>query len=1257
MSNSFQNLRAILALALLTAAACEASAQQTDWTNPTIGNWFISSNWNAGVPQSGSIAEVNNAGAPIIDSAGAVADFLFLSGECAGSGSVFVRGNGRLTLGAWLGVYNGTFEVNSGARVTVLNDPNIGGVTEIGHCGNTGTVRVTDPGSYLSTPDLQMPGNGESGTGILRVENGGRVDSTYADMYGNSTATVTGSNSIWAVSGLSGANVTISSGGILSAAFVGTRTITVTGAGSALNTMNGASYSLVVGQSGAGATLNVQSGGKTTSTNAILGDGSTMYPGSGTVSVTGGGSAWTNNGILYLGGSDNGAGSVGTGTVNLSSGGLLTTGPTDAGYTSPSIGNVSVTGAGTKWNNSGDLVFGLSGTGTLSIQSGGAVSSAGFANVRGYLGFNNGASGSATVSGAGSSWTTTGSLWVGNAGSGSLDVSNGGKVITGGNGYLGYATSAYGSATISGASSAWNTAGAIYIGGNGSAPGGGFGTYLQIADGASVNASAITLYNTGRLTLANNTTCTGPLTSLGGLITTFGNTALTNNITLGSNGLTVTNYTSGSICAFSGNITGSGGLTKFGFSTIGLGTLTLTGTSDYSGATIVNRGALLVNGSITSPTTVNNGGILGGSGTVGSVTVNSGGTVAPGNSPGLLTINGAYSQTSAATLAIELGGYTPGNQFDQLAVSGQAAVDGTLNVTLVNNFRPNAGDTFQIIASNGEIGNFSTINTTGFTVTSDASETGIVLTVVAVDPPITVTTIDDHDDGACDAADCTLREAIKAANTRVGDDDIVFAPNVTGTIQLASALPALSSNIAIEGPGADVLTVRRNTGGVYRLFTINPGSVVSLSGLTLTNGDATGSTGGAIYNDHATVGLTSCVVTGNKANAGGGIYNQGSTSGVASLTLNNTTLTANSTVGQFGNGGAIFSTGVSGGTALLTLTNCTVTGNTTVIGTPGIENFGFSGTASASVKNCTFSGNNFSNDHATLLVANTIFNAGNGGASLTNISGTITSQGHNLSSDAVGGDGTTAPGGFLNGPGDIRNTDPQLDPAGLANNGGPTMTIALQSTSPAIDGGDDNLAPLTDQRGYPRFGVSDIGAFELPGTLPPVPLVSIVSRKFHGGSGPFEIDLLSSEPPVECRTGGATGDHTIVFTFENPLTSVDSVALTGVGKVSSSEIGADAHEYVVNVTGVANAQTISVSLANVTDSLGNQSDTVIASMGVLLGDTTGNGNVNASDVSLTKLKSGEAADASNFREDVTVSGSINASDVSSVKLKSGTALP
>ena len=147
-------------------------------------------------------------------------------------------------------------------------------------------------------------------------------------------------------------------------------------------------------------------------------------------------------------------------------------------------------------------------------------------------------------------------------------------------------------------------------------------------------------------------------------------------------------------------------------------------------------------------------------------------------------------------------------------------------------------------------------------------------------------------------------------------------------------------------------------------------------------------------------------------------------------------------------------------------------------------------------------------------------------------------------------------------------------------------------------------------------------------------------------------------PAVESRSGGAGGNHTIVFTFSNPLSSVGGAAVTsGVGSVFGRAIGDDAHQYVVNLTGVANAQNITVSLTNVTDSFGNFSSVVAASMGVLTGDTTGNGIVNATDVSQTKGQSGQPVSGSNFRTDITVNGSINGTDVSSVKAKSGTGLP
>ena len=70
----------------------------------------------------------------------------------------------------------------------------------------------------------------------------------------------------------------------------------------------------------------------------------------------------------------------------------------------------------------------------------------------------------------------------------------------------------------------------------------------------------------------------------------------------------------------------------------------------------------------------------------------------------------------------------------------------------------------------------------------------------------------------------------------------------------------------------------------------------------------------------------------------------------------------------------------------------------------------------------------------------------------------------------------------------------------------------------------------------------------------------------------------------------------------------------------------------------------------------NNAGNVVIPMSVLLGDTTGSGSVNSTDVSQTKAQSGSTASISNFRTDVTVNGSINSSDVSTVKSKSGTAL-
>ena len=173
---------------------------------------------------------------------------------------------------------------------------------------------------------------------------------------------------------------------------------------------------------------------------------------------------------------------------------------------------------------------------------------------------------------------------------------------------------------------------------------------------------------------------------------------------------------------------------------------------------------------------------------------------------------------------------------------------------------------------------------------------------------------------------------------------------------------------------------------------------------------------------------------------------------------------------------------------------------------------------------------------------------------------------------------------------------------------------------------------------------------------PPTP-TAVVSRKIHGGAGTFDINLPLTgvgAPGVECRSGGANNDYQIVFTFPTAVTFTGAAVSGGVGTVSNSS-GSGTTTITLDLTGVTNAQRITITLVGASD--GTNTGDLNVPMGVLAGDTTGNGSVNASDVGLTKLKSGQVVDSSNFRNDLNVNGSINASDVSSVKLKSGSALP
>ena len=381
----------------------------------------------------------------------------------------------------------------------------------------------------------------------------------------------------------------------------------------------------------------------------------------------------------------------------------------------------------------------------------------------------------------------------------------------------------------------------------------------------------------------------------------------------------------------------------------------------------------------------------------------------------------------------------------------------------------------------------------------------------------------------------TLRAALASA---ANNDVITFSVGLPATITLTSGELLSFTNVTVNGPGAGNLSISGNNSG--RVFHIGPSNIVNISGLTIRDALALGgSIGGGIYLDNATLTLTNCTITNNQVNSGpgGGIHNDRGTLTVnncivsnntgangggifnnqATLIVNNSTLTGNSA----SNGGAIYNergsaaarcctiylNGAAKGAGIFnfagniagtfSLNNCTVTGNTASGATGsggGIYNTAIK--AALTISSSTISGNiaavglggGIYNTQGAITLGNTILkNADFEGGTLVNANaGIVTSAGYNLSSDAAGG--------LLNAGGDQPNTNTLLDPAGLQDNGGPTLTIALQSTSAAIDKGKrDTIAPLAttfDQRGESRpfddptipnatsGDGSDIGAYE-----------------------------------------------------------------------------------------------------------------------------------------------------------------------------------
>ena len=278
--------------------------------------------------------------------------------------------------------------------------------------------------------------------------------------------------------------------------------------------------------------------------------------------------------------------------------------------------------------------------------------------------------------------------------------------------------------------------------------------------------------------------------------------------------------------------------------------------------------------------------------------------------------------------------------------------------------------------------------------------------------------------------------------------------------------------------------------------------------------------------------------------------------------------------------------------------------------------------------------------------------------------GTVTSSNSLIGSNASDGVGMFFPGGVF----PLANSDyivysPMWTNGGTPQAGAMTYALGNGGTVGPITAANSVRGMMNGGGGSMRFSTGT-SSTDLVVGRPPENIVSVfrqggiafsaVSRKTQG-AGTFDINLPpAGTPGIECRSGGGTNDYRVVFTFPVSVTYSGASVASGVGNVSSST-GSGTNTVTVNLTGVTNAQTITVTLTSVNN--GSITSDVSVPMGVLVGDTTGNGSVNASDVSQTKLKAGQTIDVTNFRNDVTVNGSINASDVSFVKARAGTSLP
>jgi hypothetical protein len=423
------------------------------------------------------------------------------------------------------------------------------------------------------------------------------------------------------------------------------------------------------------------------------------------------------------------------------------------------------------------------------------------------------------------------------------------------------------------------------------------------------------------------------------------------------------------------------------------------------------------------------------------------------------------------------------------------------------------------------------------------------------------------DTGYCSQANpcATLSRAVSLA---IPNDTIYVGPGIIfDHVNIDSSITGLT----IQGAGVRATTI---SGGVNKpgtVITVQPSTTVTINDLTITGGN--GARGGGVDNQgdltmrRDEVGFnTATAVPGITTGSGGGVFSA-SDNGVGNLTMTDSTVIGNR---ASDGGGGIF---MVGGTLERDVIN-----NNRVIG-GGQPVAGGVYAAQARILDNTIFGNEVtdSTGHAvgyaggvyaylTDLISNTV--ARNTAATAGGVAGEPGALSGNLLSGNSGGNcSASAPPrssgynlsddntcGFL-GTGDINDANPQLED--LADNGGPTETMAIPASSSAYDA--NPRCAGTDARGVPflQRGATrcDMGAYQVqaPSTY--------VANPAAGSVTAYAADVSGNVAPVLSLAGPATG-----------LSQPTGVVVDGAGRVFVSNPAANSiTEYAPEVTGNVSA--------------------------------------------------------------------------------------